>query len=95
MNPSQVTFALVRVHSAAHFVKVLHHCCFAFDTESGRIREGLFNFGGDGVRGAEELLDFGILVVDATAHLGAYWTVGFMELCNLRKLRIRKMVFLP
>jgi len=92
LDPSKVALALIGGHGLADFVKVLHHGRFTFDAKLGGLGERQLDFRRYRVGCREKLLNFGILVINAAAELRAFWVIGIVQLDDLSKLSIGKLV---
>ena len=88
LDPGEVAFALVWRHGTADLVKVLHHGRLAFDTKLGGLGKGLFDFGRYRVCGGEELLNFGVLFINALAELRALRPISDVQLYDASELRV-------
>ena len=88
LNPCEVALALFEGHRAANFVKMLHHGRLAFDTKLGSLGKGLFDFGRYRVCGGEELLNFGVLIINALAQLRALRPISVVQLYDASELRV-------
>ena len=88
LDPAEIALALVGRHGAANFVEMLHHGRLAFDTKLGGLGKGLFDFGRYRVCGGEELLNFGVLFINALAELRALRPISVVQLYDASELRV-------